>query len=221
MRRTSILFITLLLLVLVNTGAAVNPPVDPVDTESANQSYPPGIMFSTLLDNVTLLSRDGTFRLANKMQNVFMPDGSVGKAVVYHSNDKEFASWKWKLDTFGLKPPYKLFGFQQPSNPDGTALELSRLKLNKPDNFRLDFFIGEKKFFTFPFSVRAIEPADPFDGNTIYVMDGAWNDWGYLVLRRCRSVTESGVEDLDERRYAQTPVPTKCMLRLSETRIKS
>lgn len=181
MRRISIVLTIVWLLVFVNLAAANNQTskASPPAKDSA-QAYPPGIMFSTLLDNVTLLARDGTFRLGNKMQNVFMPDGSTGKAVVYRGNDKEFGVWNWKLDTFGLKPPYKLFGFQQPLNPDGSRFDITQLKLNKPDEFRIDFFIGDKKFFTFPFSIRAVEPADPFDGNTIYLADGAWNDWGYL-----------------------------------------
>ena len=144
------------------------------------QAYPPGIMFSTLLDNVNLVARDGSFRLGNQMQNVFMPDGATGKVVVTRGNGKEFGHWNWKLDGFGLRPPYKLFGFLQPLKPDGSVFDYSQIKINEPDNFTMDFFIGDKKFYTFPFSVRTVEPENPFDGKTIYLIDGAWNDWGYL-----------------------------------------
>lgn len=144
------------------------------------QTYPPGIMFSTLLENVKLLARDGSFRLGNQMQNVFMPDGKTGKAVISKSDGKTLFYWDWKLDTFGLKPPYKLFGFQQPLNPDGSRLEYTKLKLTEPGDYRVDFNIGENKFYTMPFSVRILEPSDPFDGEKRYLLDGPWNDWGYL-----------------------------------------
>lgn len=171
------IFSTILLFAFLITSLEVAAKPAQVEPE---QTYPPGIMFSTLLDNVKLIARDGSFRLGNQMQNVFMPDGATGKVVVTKGNGKEFGHWNWKLDGFGLKPPYKLFGFQQPLNPDGTNFDYSKLKLTKPDEFTMDFFMGDKKFYTFPFSVRTVEPANPFDGNAIYLIDGAWNDWGYL-----------------------------------------
>lgn len=144
------------------------------------QTFPPGIMYSTLLDNVNLLARDGSFRLGNKMQNIFMPDGKTGTAVVSKSDGKTVFYWDWKLDTFGLKPPYKLFGFQQALNADGSRVEYPQIKLTEPGAYKIDFLIGEKKFYTMPFSVRILESADPFDGNKRYLFDGPWNDWGYL-----------------------------------------
>jgi hypothetical protein len=146
----------------------------------STQTYPPGILFSTLLDNVKLIARDGSFRLGNKMQNVFMPDGATGKAVVSKADGKVVFYWEWKLDTFGMKAPYKLFGFQQPLKADGSRLEYTSLKLTEPGKYNIDFFNGEKKFYTMPFSVRVVEPANPFDGGKKYLFDGPWNDWGYL-----------------------------------------
>ena len=144
------------------------------------QTYSPGIMFSTLLENVNVNARGGYFKLGNQMQNVFVPDGSTGRAVLSRANGTEFCHWKWDLDTFGLRPPYKLFSFKNPLNPDGSNFDYSNMKLTQPGKYVMDFYIGEKRFYTFDFSVRTVEPANPFDGATLYLTDGPWNDWGYL-----------------------------------------
>ncbi len=142
--------------------------------------YPPGIMFSTLLDNVKVNANGGYFKLGNQMQNVFMPDGATGKLVLSRANGTEFCHWNWKLDGFGLRPPYKLFGFLNPLNQDGTFFDYSKMKLTEPGDYKLDFYLGDKRFYTFGFRVRTVEPANPFDGERLYLTDGPWNDWGYL-----------------------------------------
>ncbi|MFZ1702531.1 MAG: hypothetical protein WBO10_07020 [Pyrinomonadaceae bacterium] len=144
------------------------------------QQYPPGIMFATLLNSVKVNSRDGWLRLGNQMQNVFMPDGSTGKVVLSKADGSQICYWEWGLDGFGLKPPYKLFGFKQPAKPGGSRLEMADQKLTQPGKYVLDFYRGENKFYTFPFSIKTLSPDNAFDGNAIYLVDGAWNDWGYL-----------------------------------------
>ena len=147
---------------------------------STQQKYEPGIMFATLLNNVAVNARGGWFKLGNQMQNVFMPDGSTGHAVLSYDGN-EFCHWKWTLDTFGLRPPYKLFSFQQPILPNGKDMEYADMKLTRGGNYTLDFYIGANKFYSFPFRVRPVEPSDAFSGETLYFTDGAWNDWGYLM----------------------------------------
>lgn len=163
---------------VISNGSNVHK--DGQSTESA-QTPPPGIMFSTILNNVGVTANNGWFQLGNQMQNVFMPDGSTGKVVLSKSDGSEFCHWEWTLDTFGLRPPYKLFAFKQPLNPDGSNFDQMNMKITTPGNYQLDFFRGETKFYTFPFSVSKLEPENPFDGTTAYFVDGAWNDWGYLL----------------------------------------
>ena len=150
---------------------------------SSTQTYRPGIMFSSLLDNVRVNAKGGSFRLGNKIQNVFVPEGSTGKLVVSRAGGSVLFYWKWKLDTFRMPPPYKLFAFKQPLNRDGSNMSYDKLKLTEPGDYSLDFFMGGKHFFTFPLSVKTVEPENPFDGNTLYFTDGAWNDWGYLYIQ--------------------------------------
>lgn len=145
----------------------------------AQGQYPPGVMYATLLDNVTVLAKTGEFRLKNKMQNVFVPDGSTGKAVL-SSGGKEIWQWEWTTDTFGLRPPFKLFAFQQPRYPDGGLVSYDDLKLTKPGDYVFDLYLGDERMYTMPFSLRAKQPDDPFDGGVLYLTDGPWNDWGYL-----------------------------------------
>ncbi|QQS42039.1 MAG: hypothetical protein IPM63_03590 [Acidobacteriota bacterium] len=149
------------------------------NTAAAQGQYPPGVMYATLLDNVTVIAKTGEFRLKNKMQNVFVPEGATGRAVL-SSGGKEVWHWDWKTDAFGLRPPYKLFGFSQPFNPDGSLVSYDDLKLTKPGDYVFDLYLGNEKMYTMPFSLRVKQPDDPFDGGALYLTDGPWNDWGYL-----------------------------------------
>lgn len=144
------------------------------------QKLPPGIMFSTILNNVTVNARGGWFKLGNQMQNVFMPDGATGKVLLLRADGSQVCHWRWKLDAFGLRPPYQLFAFGQPLNPDGSDFDVSGLKLTRAGEYVLDFYLGETKFYTFSFRVRTLDPENSFDGETVYLTDGAWSDWGYL-----------------------------------------
>ena len=182
MKKNFWLTVGLLMLSITCYGLAADDPGIPArqNVSKVPQKMPPGIMFSTILNNVGLHARTGRFTLKNQMQNVFMQDGSNGKVVLSRQDGPEFCHWLWTLDTFGLKPPYKLFAFKQPLNPAGGNFPINDLKLTTPGNYTLDFFVGGEKFYMFPFSVKTIEPESAFDGETIYVLDGAWNDWGYL-----------------------------------------
>ncbi len=162
---------------------AVSDKSDGAPVQETVQKMPPGILFSTILSNVNVNAKDGWLKLGNQIQNVFMPDGSTGKVVLSKANDSEFSHWDWKLDGFGLKPPYKLFGFKMALKPDGSMFPVRDLKLTAAGNYTLDFYLADKKFYTFPFSISTLEPADPFDGETMYFSDGAWSDWGYLSYR--------------------------------------
>ncbi len=180
-------FLTVLIVVLLFIPAVASTTVKakpaPKPVRAGLQKTNPGIMFSTLLNNVSVNARSGWLKLGNQMQNVFMPDGSTGKAVLSKTGGAEFCHWEWTLDEFGLKPPYKLFSFKQPLKPGGGNFDVRELKLTTPGSYTLDFFKGETKMYTFPFSVTTLEPADPFDGQTMYFAEGPWNDWGYLNYR--------------------------------------
>ncbi len=158
------------------------PRTDP-DSRTMLQKMPPSIMFATLLNNVTVNAKDGWFKLGNQIQNLFMPDGSTGTAVLSKVSGPEIVNWNWGLDSFGLKPPYKLFGFKTALKPDGSPYPIRDLKLTDPGKYTLDFFVDGKKFYAYPFTVAKFEPTDPFDGEAMYFTDGAWNDWGYLFYR--------------------------------------
>ncbi|MCO6510590.1 MAG: hypothetical protein J5I65_07330 [Aridibacter famidurans] len=149
------------------------------NTAETQAQYPPGVMYATLLDNVTVIAKTGEFRLKNKMQNVFVSEGATGRAVL-SSGGKEVWHWDWKTDAFGLRPPYKLFGFSQPFHPDGSLVSYDDLKLTKPGDYVFDLYLGSEKIYTMPFSVRVKQPDDPFDGGALYLTDGPWNEWGYL-----------------------------------------
>ncbi len=178
----SILAILLLVSVCIANTESVDPGHEPSDAASGirENQYPPGVVFSTILNSFAVNADGGWIKLGNQMQNVFMPDGATGRLVLSTAEGKEICHWAWQLDGTRLRPPFKLFGFTQPVNPDGSNFDYSNLKITRPGKYVLDFFIGAEKFYTFPFGMHAIEPDNPFDGKTKYLVDGAWNDWGYL-----------------------------------------
>jgi hypothetical protein len=177
------------------TALAISTSVNPASRRYGQQAEPgagpqlsgqkasPGIMFATILNNVTVNARGGWLSLGNQIQNVFMPEGSTGKIVLSKANGSELIKWDWNLDEFGLTPPYKLFNLKQALKPDGSVFPVSDLKLTAAGNYTIDFYIGDKKFYTYPFTVSTLDPANPFDGETMYFTEGAWNDWGYLFYR--------------------------------------
>jgi hypothetical protein len=187
-KRTFLIFVMITISIATTTAktASRNNPdkglVAPASATTA-QKMPPGIMFATLLNNVAVNAKGGWLKLGNQIQNVFMPDGSTGRVVLSKVSGTEFARWNWDLDGFGLTPPYKLFSFKMALKPDGSNFPVSDLKLTAAGNYTLDFFLGDKKFYSFPFAVSTLDPANPFDGETMYFTEGAWNDWGYLHYR--------------------------------------
>jgi len=139
---------------------------------------PPGIMFSTLLNNVKLLSKNGSFRLDNKLQAVFVEPGTKGWVILKKEGGEDLVKFEFEMER--MKKPFTRFDFR-------TITDLQKgetiydYRLTQPGNYVLDFFLEPgNKFYTFPFSVVKVSPEDPFAEGERYFFNGAWNDWGYL-----------------------------------------
>ncbi len=144
-------------------------------------AYPPGLSFATVLNGVKILSKDAKLRLYH-IQAVFLPDGATGHAIVKKADGTKIYRFEWKSQK--LKAPYFLMDFWKCTDlRSNENLGSGWVKLFEPGNYIVDFYLQDKKFYTFPFSVSKISGPDPFAGGDYYYTDGAWSDWGYLYYR--------------------------------------
>ncbi len=148
-------------------------------------SYPPGLMFSTMLNGVKVDYKSGVFKM-EKLQAVFLPeaqsktiykynpdDGGKVQAVI-RSKDGEivdiatFYGEKLK-QVFWLLSSYKL----------GQA-EMHNFKLPGAGAYTIDFYLESELFYRFPFKLVAKGSDDPYDPDVTWHLEGDWSDYGYL-----------------------------------------
>lgn len=146
------------------------------------QANPPGILTSTLLDNITVNSKGGWIKIGTNMVAVFLPEGAKGRLVLSDESGKEFCHWEWTANRGRLDAPFQTVNFRNAEAPSGGQFDYSKLKLTGPGNYVFDFYTSGKKFYTFPVSIRVVKPANAFGGDPRYLVNGDWNSWGYLYI---------------------------------------
>jgi hypothetical protein len=148
--------------------------------EASKDSFPPGVMFSSLLDNVKL-HESGTFSLGNQMQGVFIGKGAKGTVKLGKADGTGIYEWTWEEEP--IKAPYSRFDFNSKIKDLATGeIVYSQVELKQSGDYVLDFYTGETRFYTFPFSVWAKKPDDPFLGGELYFLEGDWSKWGYMYM---------------------------------------
>ena len=147
----------------------------PVSVKTAN--YPPAVMFASLLNNMEYRS-DGSFDLGNQMQAVFLPAGTNGYVLLKKADGAGLCKISFTMEA--IKPPFTLFSFLEKTNLKTGEHEYAYIKLEEPGNYLLDFYSGDTLFYKFPFSISKVSSSDPYAGGDIYLIDGAWSNWGYL-----------------------------------------
>jgi len=152
------------------------------DIPSHPQTYPPGILFGTLLDNISVNANGGWIKIGTNMVSVFMPDGSSGRMVLSNSGGSEICHWEWQSNRGRFNAPFQSIYFRNASAPGGGQFDATKLKMAKAGSYVFDFFIEGKKFYTFPVSIREVKPGNPFGGDPRYLVEGDWNRWGYVHI---------------------------------------
>ncbi len=143
--------------------------------------YGPGIMFSTLLENVDFVAEMGQFSIGNQLQGVFIPEGAKGTIRLSKADGTGLYEWDWTEEL--VKKPYSLLSLDSRIRPlPAGEVVYSQVDLKTAGDYVLDFFVEGKQFFTFPFSVSISKPDDPFLGGELYFLEGAWSDWGYMYM---------------------------------------
>lgn len=161
-----------LLALLALTLAAVIHPV-----KGKTATYPPGIMFAGLLNNLHFQSENGFFNLGNQMQAVFLPEGTKGHVLLKKADGSEICKYPFSLEL--IKAPYMRFDFLQPINLK-TGQSSPNMVMKEPGYYVLEFYADNALFYKFPFGISKVSSEDPFAGGDVYVLEGAWSDWAYL-----------------------------------------
>ncbi|MBU0640965.1 MAG: hypothetical protein KKB50_19045 [Planctomycetes bacterium] len=151
----------------------------PAASKDKDRKYAPGVSYSSLLEGVKLLPKDGQFGI-HHIQATFVPDDCKGGFVVLRTADgKELCQWDWKPDR--LKKPYTLLGVTTTTDlTNNQNVPSGRVPLTTPGDYVLDFYLPTEHFYTYPFSVTKIGGDDPFGEGQCYVLKGDWRSWGYL-----------------------------------------
>ncbi|MBU0717543.1 MAG: hypothetical protein KJ749_04780 [Planctomycetes bacterium] len=143
-----------------------------------NREYAPGLSFSTVLNGVVVLAKDGKFQL-NQIQATFIPDDCTeGFVVLRTAEGKELFQYDWRPDR--LKKPYTLLNFHNTTDLQTGEKSGGGWKVLEPGAYVLDFYLPTEHFYTFPFVVEKTGGNDPFGDGQCYVMKGMWERWGYL-----------------------------------------
>ncbi len=156
-------------------GSRARPPAK----KDKDRQYAPGLSFSTVLNGVVVLAKNGRFTL-DHIQATFVPDGCEGGFVVLRQSDgTELYQFDWKPDR--LKKPYTLLSFWQTTDlktnekvGGGGWMELP------PGDYVLDFYLPSEHFYQYPFSIKKTGGDDPFGDGQCFVTTGDWERWGYL-----------------------------------------
>ena len=146
------------------------------------QGNPPGFLFSTLLDNITVNANGGWIKIGTNLVAVFLPESAKGRMVLNDASGSEICHWDWSASRGRFDAPFQSVNFRNAMAPSGNQFDSSNLKLTKPGNYVFDFYASGKKFYTFPVSIREVKPSSPFGGDPRYLVDGDWNNWGYLYI---------------------------------------
>jgi|GEM_PF-1085498 len=150
--------------------------------------YPPGLMFSTVLNGVKIHSESGLVYL-DHIQAVFLPTPPVKSRTIY-PYDPRGGGLIWavikdasgrqlvRFDMTGenIKEPYWLLdtALCQGCSEGNLGIKLA------PGNYNLDFYVEGDHFYHFPFAVGVIKARDAFSSGDFYCLEGDWSDWGYL-----------------------------------------
>lgn len=158
------------------------------------QKGDPGILFSTLLNEMQMLYEKGKLRInyltavnlpakqaeGDTAKYVYTPKGTPGltSIIKYDGYEEDFATLYWygakQTEPFWMLEKYDVKKNSQPKAEDGWMV------FQTPGNFNMEFYSDDDLIYTFPFTVSklpAVEGGDPLDK---YFLDGPWEDYCYL-----------------------------------------
>ena len=154
-------------------------------------SYPPSIMYSTLLNGVQVHPIQGVFRLDN-IQAVFLPEIPSNDVYIYSPENGGTLTANLKRSdgtvvaelvfyAEKLRAPYWLLGSYKIRVPGGGWDAEPQFKLTTAGDYILEFILDGNIFYRYPFTLQTLGSDDPYNPQTVYRLNGAWNDYAYLI----------------------------------------
>lgn len=150
----------------------------PAFAQPAGEYYP-SLSFSTVLNGVTIVYTGGEFRL-DRIQGTFINPGAKGYTMLRSADGTELYRMDWEAEA--IKTPYTLLQIHTTTDLATNEPIFGFIPLNKEGDYVLDFYLESGQFYTFPFSVKTVQPVNAFSGQTWWVMEGDWQKWGYLYI---------------------------------------
>ena len=159
----------------------------PATSSAQPANYPPCIMYSTLLNGVKVHPIQGTFRLdqlqpdipGNDVSTYSPENGGTLTSTLKRSDGATVAEIVWYAEK--LKPPYWLLSSYKIRVPGGGWNAEPQFKLTTAGDYIVEFLLDGKLFYRFPFSLEALVSDDPYNPQTVYRLNGAWNDYAYFL----------------------------------------
>lgn len=145
-----------------------------------HDSYPPGISFSSLLNEINYRADEGKMIL-NHIQATFLSNDASGYIILRKAGGPELYKWDWDVDTFNDMKPYYLLGLKTITDMrTGEVVHSGIVDLNEPGDYALDFYLPDEHFYSLPFSITKMAGDDPFASKDRWFMEGDWERWGYF-----------------------------------------
>lgn len=152
----------------------------------------PRILHETLLDGIMLDYKTGEFGIDGftalylpeplKKSNTIYSYNPVDGGELYATLTDESGDVLTRFDFFAeMKEPtiWIVQSHKETENKTKNKASKKRVKL-AVGNYNLNFFVGGKQFYLFPFEVSVLQSEDPFVPVDVHMLEGDWNNLGYL-----------------------------------------
>lgn len=139
--------------------------------------YAPALPYARFLNQMTM-SPNGKLFLGS-FTGTFLPANAAGNVILRTAAGQELI--KWEYSTEPLAPPFFKINLLRYTDPKtGITQSGSGIDLTQCGDFVLDFYLPSGLFYSYPFSVKKLESADPFAGAPVYYLSGDWERWAYF-----------------------------------------
>jgi len=189
--------------------AESKPEVEEEKTDLAplvyDATFSPAIFYESLLDAVKINHRNGMLMLSAEMAASFLPTTEEGGATAYYGSKPEqhklavhILKGEHTLKRYltnvmqrdngelrsSIKGPFADFSIVSNGYAEQQGYDTDKLYFKEAGDYRLDFYLDDKLFYTFPFEVAIEGSDDPYAADDkIYALNGSWKDVAFIELR--------------------------------------
>lgn len=196
----------------------------PTLAQSNPASCAPTMRYGSILNHLQI-TREGYLMFGNMIATCLPPparqsashfpynpdDGGKFSIVVKSAKGQLLTTYVWtveKISTLWELRDYKVVGGQ------------TAIKPLVPGDYLLEFALEDKPFYRFPFSVATKKNEDIYDPGLLYLLNGAWEDYGVFYPYKPDRYTQFFVwlRDTGKPRTTATPIEMK-LIRKGDNRL--